>query len=69
MTDTERCRKIIGALFQAGVFAVKGGEACLNFDKDGELGTIRINSVRWTRNVDISTLQPPPQNVSIELQK
>lgn len=69
MVDTERCRKIIAALFQAGIFSVRGGEAVLNFDKDGDLGTIRVNNVRWTRDKEIANLQSPPQSVSIEVQK
>lgn len=66
--DTERCRRIIGALFQSGVFNVRGGEAFLNFDKDGELGDIKVKDTRWTRNKDFTPLQNNLTTATIEMQ-
>jgi hypothetical protein len=68
MIDADRCRRIIAALFQGGVFNVRGGDAKLNFDKDGEIGSIKVDETRWIRDKEIIPLQNKLPLVSIEMQ-
>jgi len=47
--QTERCRRIIHTLFEQGLFNIKRGEAVLNFDDMGELGSITMKLLKWRR--------------------
>ena len=48
--DTERCRKVIHTLFEQGVFNMKRGDVVLSFDERGELGSIKMDYVKWRRD-------------------
>lgn len=50
LEETERCRKIIHTLFEQGVFNLRRGDVVLSFDERGELGSIRLDYVRWRRD-------------------
>lgn len=46
LEETERCRKIIHALFEEGLFTIKGGSFTANFDEVGEMLAIEKRVVR-----------------------
>lgn len=46
LEETERCRKIIHALFEEGFFNVKSGSFTANFDELGEMLTIEKRLIR-----------------------
>ena len=71
LEQTERYRKIIHLLFEAGVFGVKNGKAILHFDSLSELQQVELDFIRWRKgkesstaalkSVKISTLSPLAQ--------
>lgn len=44
--ETERCRKIVHALFEEGFFNIRGGSFTANFDELGEMLAIEKRVVR-----------------------
>ena len=46
LEETERCRKIVHALFEEGFFSIRGGSFTANFDELGEMLAIEKRIVR-----------------------
>ena len=48
--ETERCRSVIHTLFEQGVFNMRRGDVILSFDELGNLGSIKLDFVKWRRD-------------------
>lgn len=66
--QAKRCELIVRQLFEAGIFNVKSGKVILHFDKEGFLGQVDMDIVKWRRSEKSQVpLETIFDNATIEL--